>query len=116
MADPADTNIWTALLGAAGSLAMYVVKSWWDDRREAKKQAAMERRARDIVESPAGTNDPMEAVQQAAIEQQLGRLVESARRVRESFSPPYSNGHGKIPTLDIDVSNEDKTPTEKKKP
>lgn len=107
MAD-ANPDIWSALIGAAGSLAMYIVKSWWDDKREAKKQKAMEARAVDIVKSPDGTNDPMQAVQQAAIEQNLGRLAESARKVRDSFAPANVQTISGVPPLQFDVTKVDK--------
>jgi len=120
MADGADQGIWTGLIGLAGPLVMYIVKTWWDDKREARKQAALERRAVDIVKSPEGTNDPMTAVQQAAIEQQMGKLADSARKVRESFAPENVRTASGVPPLEFDVKKvdafEDEDPTPKLKP
>jgi hypothetical protein len=112
VADASDAPLWASLVTAVSTLAMYIAKSWWDDRREAKRDERTQKRAREIVTSPEGTNDINEAVQQATIEAQLARVAANARKVRESMNPPM-NGHKRtVPSLDLDITPLDK-PTRK---
>ena len=108
--------MWSSLASGLGVLAMYIIKSWWDDKRDARKQAALEKRATEILKSSDGTNDVDKAVQQAAIEQQLGRLVDSARKVRESFAPENVKTISGVPPLQFDVTKVESFPEEETTP
>lgn len=96
-----------AFWGGLGAALLYIAKSLWDERAQLRRERRERERARELLASPDGPNDPHDAVVAARIEAQTANIAQQARRVRESMNPPL-NGARTVPPLDIDVEVDDK--------
>lgn len=95
-------EFWGGLSGAVGAALAYIAKSWWDERAQLRREKRERERARELLADPEGPNDPEQAVIAARLEAQTASIVQQARRVRDSMSPPM-NGARTVQPLNIDV-------------